>query len=137
MPLTVTPDPTLRGEALYRAALKHIARHPDAWDQYVYRVEKESGVAMCLAGWAATLAGGTWADLDFYGRVWLHAEPEDDPHDIAEAGDLRLVNVHERARRLLGLTATQAEQAFSGWNTWEDLAHLADAYYGPSRTARD
>lgn len=80
------------------------------------------GSSMCLAGWTAEMAGGTWAP-DWQGRAWLVREAGD---VISDAYNDRsgLVHVFDRARSLLGLTTTQAEQLFDGDNTLAGLRRI-------------
>lgn len=109
----------LRGVKLLEATLAHIETHSEDWDQAQWRCS----TGMCFAGWACTLAGGTWltdpgdplanlliADSDEHVSCWVDGVP--------------VVNAELRARRLLGLTSEQASDLFHVSNTFDELCRL-------------
>jgi len=81
----VSASPSLPSPAARDLALDvwyQITRHPETHYQPSYRC----GAGMCVAGWAAQLAGGRWLcdDLNSEWRTMLRAEPGDVPGRISD-----------------------------------------------------
>ena len=70
---------------------------------------------MCLAGWAAELAGGKWA---YSSANHLLAEPGDNLNHLLSGVQ---IHVEDRATRLLELTEEQADNLFCAGNTLADI----------------
>lgn len=101
---------------LARLALAHIVLDPKSWDQKVWRC----GTKMCFAGHVAVIAGGQWARGRYYSDDML-AEPNDDKHQVYEAGKQHIIACWHRAQRLLGLNDKQAEYMFCALRDFEQL----------------
>lgn len=113
---TVTPN-----AVLLKRTLAHIEAHKDEWDQDVYRC----GTGMCFAGWACQLAGGRWAfPADSERPQYLHAVQGDEPEAVHFIGGHRVIRAHVRARRILGLSHTQAYCLFDEDNDLRALRRM-------------
>lgn len=106
---------------LLRKTLEHIKAHPEAWDQADWRTV--CGTAMCFAGHAATIAGGTWQSNQI---SYLDAVPEDDADKVGHLPSGRVIHVSARAQRDLGLTDDQAHRLFHGANTLPTLEYIVE-----------
>lgn len=91
--------------ALLRQTLAYIETHPDEWNQTTWRnTDADYGTACCFAGWAVTLAGGQFENIQY---VKLDSLPI--PADTAEtlrdfAIDLEsTAHISDAAAWLLGL----------------------------------
>jgi len=107
--------------AFLHQTLEYIKTHPNQWNQATWRC----GTGMCFAGWACTLAGGHWYDID--GDIaYLDIEPEDDHSRYEQFTDLSfpLIHVQDRAQRLLDLDDDICDALFIGSNTLEDLERI-------------
>lgn len=83
------------------------------WDQTYYRrVDPECGTTMCLAGIACTIAGGVWLTVSSV-LEYLQFEPGDE-HSTVYYDEIRVTWAHVRAKRILGLTNSEAEYLFDG-----------------------
>lgn len=100
---------------LLRKTLKYIEDHPEEWRQESWHC----GTKACFAGHAALLAGGTWAHE--HGMCMLARD--DDPHDhVWQTYDgTALVDVDDRAIRVLGVTEEQASRLFWYANSLDAL----------------
>lgn len=111
---------------LLTQTLAHIEANPSEWDQTWYRCD----TGMCFAGWAAQLAGGKWhtSDPDLFDDLdsYLIAEPGDDPATttLVDGSGVRVVFAPTRARRLLGLSSSQACELFASGNRLDDLRRI-------------
>jgi len=108
---------------LLKQILAHIEANPGEWDQTWYRCD----TGMCFAGWAAQLAGGKWYtdSRDDKSGSYLIAEDGDDLHTINQfVANVPVVFASVRAMRVLGLTASQAEELFAGGNRLPDLRRI-------------
>ncbi|MEU4577461.1 SGNH/GDSL hydrolase family protein [Nonomuraea sp. NPDC023979] len=107
---------------LLRQVLAHIEQHPKTWVQKEWRCR----TGMCFAGWAADLSGGRWAtDADHWLSRYLTPEADDRPDDVVERDEIgSVVDVEDRAKRVLGLDMRQADSLFHGGN---DLSDIRDA----------
>lgn len=123
----------LRGLDLLDAAIAHIEAHPETWLQGSYRCES----GMCLAGWAAQLAGGQWvtsADSDPEFRANMTAERDDPAQDVDFDPDYgQIIHVADRAERLLGgrfldevEDGEDEPDLFAADNTLDDLKRMRD-----------
>jgi hypothetical protein len=133
----------LRGLDLLDAAIDHIEKHPETWDQGRYRCAS----GMCLAGWIAELGGGQWAAPPREHRdgpggehgECLLAEAEDNPQDVEFEDDLEggvsHIHVAERAERLIGVSRHVGppqpphglgRDLFDGLNTLGDIKAMRD-----------
>ena len=111
---------TLRGLDLLDAAIDHIEKHPGTWVQESYRCE----TGMCLAGWAAELAGGTWVGEagTLHGQC-LIAEPGD-PADAISRGH---TSADARAAMLLGARfLIDGRDLFGARNTLAEIKAMRD-----------
>lgn len=109
--------PELNVELLDRV-MAQIESDPDHWNQAFWAQREtyhtECGTAYCCAGWTVKLAR---PDLRF---IWqgLDADTVEDPATGLSGG------VSDIARRLLGLTVSEADQLFEGDNTLADLQRI-------------
>lgn len=120
--MTAAPaEPKRPNVALLRQTLAHIETHPEEWNQQVYRCR----TGMCFAGWAVELDGGQWAaEPDHVDR---HVSDEDllpRPDDPANHIVDGLVDVRDRAERILGLHGDQAFDLFDANNTLPMLRQI-------------
>jgi len=109
---------------LLRRTLEYITEHPEQHDQSIWariHVKESCGTAMCLCGWAATLAKAemTWRAFKDYrtGEVVFR--------------ELERINGEEPyygGRDLLGLTEDQAEDLFFDENSLALLWAMAELY---------
>ena len=107
--------------ALLRQTLAKIEALPDLWNQHRYRC----GTGMCIAGWGCELAGGRWLHApDGFWPDLLVAETGDDPEIIRRLDDRDVIDVGIRARRIFGLTYSQAEVLFDAENDLDDLRRI-------------
>jgi hypothetical protein len=124
-----------RGLALLDEAIDQISMQAVSpqgeWNQGEWRCES----GMCLAGWVAQLGGGKWAfpaDSSYSDLMVPDGDDSsDDIYDYSFMGNL--VHCENRARRLLGLDAEEAEEddkgnhgLFDGDNTLEDIRRKRD-----------
>jgi hypothetical protein len=121
------PVTELRGLALLDLAIAQIEAHPETWNQQVYRCK----TGMCVAGWAAQLAGGQWLNgPESYGKDAdndaLIAEPYDRPGDIYLLGGASVVDADSRARLLIGLSSDEADALFEADLTLDDIRRGRD-----------
>jgi hypothetical protein len=91
-------------------ALAQIDAHPDEWDQNNWHC----GTSMCLAGWVGTVTGARWATSAMY-------EP-----CVVDLESHRVAHVADYARDRLGITATQGDALFNGYNTRAALQAMRD-----------
>lgn len=129
----VTPAtaPTkLRGLDLLDLAIHQIELTPTSWDQSEWRC----GTGMCLAGWTATLAGGTWADSPTSSWApYLEVDEDDDPNAIEELDPGHpVIHVRDRAQALLGLDTAEACELFNGYNDLTYIKKVRDWLADPS-----
>jgi hypothetical protein len=117
----VTAD--LRGLDLLDAAIDHIEKHPETWDQTTWRCR----TGMCLAGHIAILAGGRWAAATGCHLVREPGEPAD-PYLSLES-----VRVSCRAERLIGARILDGDEddeddrdLFDANNTLDDIKAMRD-----------
>jgi hypothetical protein len=89
---TILDDAPVRNDELLDATLAWVEEHPDEWDQNDWHT--------CFAAHAALLAGGRWAG------------PNPSVYNQMEEENGVFVHVRERAMRVLGLTARQADFLF-------------------------
>lgn len=95
---------------LLRRTLARIRGNPYSWNQAIYRMvspARPEWMVGCYATWACELAGGIWSGL-----VCLAAEPADDPRHVFRVGDVDVIDIDHRARRVLGLSHDQADDLF-------------------------
>lgn len=107
---------------LAEQVLEQITTHPETHNQGHYR-HVNCNTTMCIAGWAADLAGGEWITAgNGQATSRLVAEP-DDPRshrfdfaiwerDDDEPKNVTAVSAHDRGQRVLGLTTKRADQLF-------------------------
>jgi hypothetical protein len=110
---TITADAVAStiNAALLRETLARIEANPAEWNQRTY--------AACFANHAARLAGGQ--ALDPNGMLW--AAEKGEPSLVARDG-ARVVTVHDRAKRELGLDGDQAYDLFHGENDLDSLREV-------------
>jgi hypothetical protein len=108
---------------LAEQVLEEITKRPEGHDQEYYR-RVNCQTTMCIAGWAADLAGGEWVDESLTTATLL-AEPADPEKDcyVGEDG-VRYIGAHQRARRLLGLSEWRADDMFEALPNGEAVAML-------------
>lgn len=98
---------------LLRQTLAHIEANPQTWHQGHWRCK----TGMCFAGWTAQLAGGRWAGSpDSLFGSYLVAEDGDLPGHVQETAVGAVVDVSDRATRLLGISVGQSITLFRGSN---------------------
>jgi len=100
-PEAFTTDPTPNA-ALLRQTLAYIEANPNDWNQRTY--------SKCFAKHAARLAGG----LPVVGGHGALLLAEDDEPYFEDRDGSRVVQVHARAQRMLGLDDDQAAALFDG-----------------------
>lgn len=111
----------LLDEAIQQIELQQNRGTNSEWDQCFYRCKS----GMCLAGWAAQLAGGQWAfPIKHDYADMLLATDDDNPEDIEQEEGLRVVDAHSRAARLMGLDDYQACEFFSAGNDLDYIRAL-------------
>lgn len=98
---------------------KSIQANPEQLDMDNWRCVDRCTTTMCIAGWGAALAGGTWLSSNPDNQAaTFHLKPEagDSPDDIdmVAVGSINRRGIHPeiRAKRKLGLTDEQAEWLF-------------------------
>lgn len=103
---------------LLNRTLKQVEKHPETWDQTMWRCK----TGMCFAGWAAQLSGGGWAfgPKSAYSDQLL-ANGSDHPSEIHRIRGKDCVTAASRARRLLGITQYESSQLFSAGNELEQV----------------
>lgn len=124
----------LRGLDLLDAAIDHIEKHPETWNQRSYRC----ATGMCLAGWIAVLAGGQWATppMTLPGHHLEHgecltAEPDDPAAVVADWGcETPHIHVAERlidVSRYVDNTGDDHERdLFDGMNDLDEIKAMRD-----------
>lgn len=132
----MTPIPNVE---LMKLVLKQVEAEPTRHDQTGYRYydENRCETTLCLAGWAAQLAGGRWVLPDgpiledpdaVAGSDELYAEPEDDPEVVDrytyDGRVIHVVEAHERAKRVLGLTDDETNYLFFNMSEKNVIARL-------------
>lgn len=93
---------------LLRKTMEYIEAHPEDWDQMHYAMKSEEsscGTAMCFAGTAVYLEGYSFVFHRLSGRIG-----EVVAVDCTKQGNPMLID--HKARELLGLTETQADEIF-------------------------
>lgn len=117
---------------LLRKELEHVTAHPEEWDQTRWIVRTSCGTTGCLAGGTALRAGyRPYEVTDVIGQLtWVYVAHDDPIRDSSSVEDLtapdpRVLSVSSVARRLLGITNTQANDLFAPHNTLEDLWIIA------------
>lgn len=103
--------------------LDHIRAHPEQHQQQQFRCE----TGMCVAGWAAELAGRKWAFPA--GLGWPSSLVLAEPGElfVKTTGDgAYVVECFDAASALLGLTETDAYDLFEGSNTLSDIERIVD-----------
>lgn len=125
---------------LMKLVLKQVEHEPDRHDQSGYRYydDDRCQTTLCIAGWAAQLAGGRWVlpdgpDVEVDAVVNpddLYAEPEDDPDVVqrltVDGRVIYVIEAHERAERVLGLTEDEATALFCAMSESHAIAKLRD-----------
>lgn len=104
--------------------LAHIEANPEQHVQWFYRCR----TGMCFAGWAVELDGGKWYSNDpsLYCADLLVTNEEDPPEDCGSFDGTRVIDVADRARRILGLDAEAASDLFAATNTIDDIKMILD-----------
>jgi hypothetical protein len=124
----------LRGLPLLDAAIDHIEKHPEEWDQSQWRCK----TGMCLAGHIVILAGGKWAHPERPESFLLVQEPG----ERSDIGDGK-VRASVRAERLLGAGArfpdcngncddgdgSECRDLFDSNNTLDDIKGMRNELY--------
>lgn len=134
---------------LAREIIAWIKAHPETWDQELYVNRRAScGTAYCFAGHAVLMTqGDVFIDESLvdtakrdYSSVFLDRLSKTLRDDLLEDPDvlvsvfaidgemMSVVEVHETAMFLLGLTDEQADELFQGSNTLADLEAYIDEY---------
>jgi hypothetical protein len=117
-------DIGLRGPDLLDAVIDQIEQYPISWNQSTWRCE----TGMCVAGWAAELAGGTWltrADNEDSAEL-LAADPDDTPSYVFEhTSGAMCITASNRAARLLGIEDDDRE-LFDGNNSLNTIKDIRD-----------
>jgi len=128
------PSEPLPNVPLLRKVREHIEAHPEEWRQNDWRTVRDCGTAYCFAGWACQIDGGEWildsswidggewvldsswidGGLD---SSWLEPRPDDPPGCIDAPCGIDGIRAGARARRILGLTADEADELFCAHNT--------------------
>jgi hypothetical protein len=101
-----------RNVVLLEKTLEHIKAFPEDWDQGYYRC----GTAMCFAGHASMLAGAQWAVDDGEPLSAMLVTPSG-----------QYMDVHNFAKRELGLTEPEAGWLFDGNNDIAELEEIVDS----------
>lgn len=113
------PKPNLE---LLDRVMAQIEAHPSTWDQEFWAKRliddagNECGTAFCCAGWAVKIAR---PDLEF---IWEGRAASRVRDPAAALTD----DIEDVARRLLGLTAAEADNLFNEDNTFDDLCYVVE-----------
>lgn len=123
------PDvPTVNFELMWKV-FHHIEDHPELWEQENWRTTVTCGTAYCFAGWTVTLTGATWLS-----GISLLADGSDpDAERVTLKTGAVVVNVSNRAARLLGLDADEATGLFAAGlaDDLEALYTMVEQIAGP------
>lgn len=127
--LTEADVPELNVAAL-QEALDYVTDHPERWRQNTWIHRSWYGTTGCLAGNVVLNAGyrPLYLDADSEWTSWIEVPANDPAGIMSPARDVRIVRVSDVARRLLGLSGSQAFRLFRSFNTLDDLWQLAGEF---------
>lgn len=106
--------------ALLSKVMDHIEAHPEEHNQDEWAVSTPCGTAFCFAGHAVNM---TMQPQDRF--LFLATMDKQAAMSVRISGEDR--PIAQEARRVLGLTRTEAATMFSGSNTREKLRAMVDA----------
>lgn len=127
--LTEADVPELNVAAL-QEALDYVTDHPERWRQNTWIHRSWYGTTGCLAGNVVLNAGyrPSYLDVNDDHTSWVEV-PTDDPDGVLSLWHhVHVAAVSDVARRLLGLSGSQAFRLFRSFNTLDDLWQLAGEF---------
>lgn len=127
--LTEADVPELNVAAL-QEALDYVTDHPERWRQNTWIHRSWYGTTGCLAGNVVLNAGyrPSYLDVNDDHTSWVEVSTDDPDGVLSLWHHVHVAAVSDVARRLLGLSGSQAFRLFRSFNTLDDLWQLAGEF---------